>query len=97
MPRELAYDQADSQSILNFGKRVSGMTGRQICLLAGKEDPSRKTGWRATKNTLGDVMEWYYGIPKNNSPEPDFPLAKVELKIVPLEHKGIVLGIKEPT
>jgi DNA mismatch repair endonuclease MutH len=61
------------------------------------EDPSARPGWKPTKSILGDVMEWYFGIPKNNSPEPDFPAAKVELKILPLKRKGTLLAVKEPT
>ena len=49
------------------------------------------------KGVLGRVVEQYYGIPRNNSPEPDFPRAKVELKVVPLEIKNDEFGIKEPT
>ena len=81
------FDPTDPQSILSFGRRVIGLTARQICSLAGRGDPSERPGWRGTKSVLGDVMEWYFGIPKNNSREPDFPLAKVELKVVPLKHK----------
>lgn len=91
------FDLTDPQSILSFGRRVIGLTARQICSLAGRGDPSKRPGWRDTKNVLGDVMEWYFGIPKNNSREPDFPLAKVELKVVPLKRKKHELAIKEPT
>ncbi len=46
---------------------------------------------------MGDVAEWYFGISKNSSPEPDFPHAGVELKVVPIERKGAGLGVSEPT
>jgi DNA mismatch repair protein MutH len=91
------YDPKDPQSILEFGRRVIGISAREICLRSGMPDPSKRPGWKGTKNVLGDVMEWYYGIPKNNSPEPDFPQAKVELKILPLKRKGTLLAVKEPT
>lgn len=54
-------------------------------------------GDRPTKGLLGDVMERYFGIPRNNSPEPDFPQARVELKILPLKRKGPGLAVKEAT
>lgn len=92
-----SYDEASPESILKFGGRTVGMTAREICAIAGRPDPSRRPAWKATKSTLGDVMEWYFGIPRNNSPEPDFPQAKVELKILPLKRKGSSFDVKEPT
>lgn len=91
------YDPRDPQSILEFGRRVIGLSAREICSRSGMEDPSSRTGWKGTKNVLGDVMEWYFGIPKNNSPLPDFPSAKVELKIVPLKRLDRRVTVKEPT
>jgi DNA mismatch repair protein MutH len=92
------YDPSDPQSIWEFGLRIKRCSAREICARAGKSDPSGgQPGWKIAKNVLGDVMEWYYGIPKNNSPEPDFPEAGVELKTLPLKRTGTGLRIKEPT
>ena len=98
-PSQTAYDSSDPGSILSFGLRVRGRTAREICELSGMADPSARPGWKETKGILGDVMEAYFGIRKNNSSFPDFPQANVELKVLPLKRgkRAGNLLVKEPT
>lgn len=91
------YDSSDPNSILSYGQKVVGKSAREICELVGVPDPSSRPGWKPTKNALGDSIEAYFGIPKNNSPEPDFPLAKIELKVLPLKKGRKELLVKEST
>ena len=46
---------------------------------------------------VGHAIESHFGIPPNSSPEPDFPGAEIELKVVPLRRTGRGLGVKERT
>jgi DNA mismatch repair protein MutH len=45
----------------------------------------------------GLAIESHFGIPPNSSPDPDFPGAGIELKVVPLRRTGRGLGVKERT
>jgi len=93
------YDESDRESIRNYGLKVKGLTAREVCKLSGMGDPSVQPNWRETKSILGDVMEKYFQIRKNNSPVADFPQAGVELKVLPLK-RGRSTGnllVKEPT
>ena len=99
LPLRPGYDPSDAGSILRFGLKIKGKTAREICALSGVSDPSALPGWKGSKSVLGDVMEAYYGIAKNNSPMADFPEAGVELKVLPIKRgtrKGGFL-VKEPT
>ena len=97
MSQSAGYDEANPESILQFGVRIRNCTAREICGIANEPTPVERSSASSMKGVLGRVVEQYYGIPRNNSPEPDFPRAKVELKVVPLEIKNDEFGIKEPT
>lgn len=99
LPLRPGYDPTDADSILRFGLKIEGKTAREICAISGVSDPSARPGWRGSKGVLGDVMEAYYGIPKNNSPMADFPEAGVELKVLPIKRGARTGGllVKEPT
>ena len=90
-------DRKDAFSIEAFGKKVIGRTARDILRTRDPSNALLQPNHKPTKGDLGDVMEVYFGIRKNNRPEADFPLAGVELKVLPLKRKGTRLTVKEPT
>jgi DNA mismatch repair endonuclease MutH len=49
------------------------------------------------KGDVGLTVERFFGIAQNALPEPDFPAARIELKVVPLVHRGGSLQVKERT
>jgi DNA mismatch repair endonuclease MutH len=58
-------------------------------LVAGK--PGRGKG------DVGFRVERFFGIAQNSLPEPDFPAAEIELKVVPLVRRSRGLRVKERT
>ena len=91
-------DANDPKSIEAFGRRAIGRTAREIIASRDPLHPLLREGRKATKGDLGDAMEVYYGIRKNNRSDPDFPAAKVELKTLPLKRlKGRGHAVKEST
>jgi DNA mismatch repair protein MutH len=49
------------------------------------------------KGDVGLTVERFFGIVQNALSEPDFPAAGIELKVVPLVHRGGSLRVKERT
>lgn len=49
------------------------------------------------RGEVGHTIEAFFGIPQNSLSMPDFPGARVELKVVPLRRAGGSLGVKERT
>jgi len=49
------------------------------------------------KGDVGLTVERFFGIAQNALPEPDFPAAGIELKVVPLVHRGGSMRVKERT
>ena len=91
-------DPSRPGSIEAFGQKAVGKTARQIIIARDAAHPMLRVGRKATKGDLGDAMELYYGIKKNSRSDPDFPLAGVELKTLPLKRvRGEGLTVKEPT
>ena len=88
---DLGYDAQDIDSIVAFARRL---VGRSIEDAIDGVDRTAISGVR-TKGRVGAYYERYFGIPPNSLQEPDFGLADVELKIVPL--KGSVRRVKERT
>jgi DNA mismatch repair protein MutH len=91
------FDRSDPESILRFGERINGLSIRAIEALLPSERSLAGRDPRASKGAVGRLVEAYFGIRPNQSPEPDFPLAKVELKVVPLKRVGDRIRAKEPT
>ncbi len=85
------YDQTDPKSILAYAKKLVGFSLREAL---GADGGARRKG----KGGLGqDVEELYFGLkPNDNSPEPDFRKAKLELKTFPIKYlKNSELVAKE--
>lgn len=49
------------------------------------------------RGEVGHAIEAFFGIPQNSLSMPDFPGARIELKVVPLRRTGRGLGVKERT
>lgn len=49
------------------------------------------------RGEVGHAIEAFFGIPRNSRSMPDFPGARIELKVVPLRRTGRGLGVKERT
>ena len=73
--RSLPYDESSKQSILDYAKKLENSTLRKSCVFSeNKEDEANKGQW-------GQLVErFYFFIPTNSSPYPDFPKAGLELK-----------------
>jgi len=81
------YDQLDPKSIEVFGKRLLNNTLRTTtgCLPVPEESLDLVTGG-STRGSFGTILEkYYFGITPGNESEPDFRMAKVELKATPLK------------
>ncbi|EQD26960.1 DNA mismatch repair enzyme MutH, partial [mine drainage metagenome] len=91
------YDPGDPASILRFARTARGRTVRELCDLTGTPFPPGKVESWPAKGFLGNVVERFFGIERNNRPEPDFPEAGVELKVLPLMRRTKGLDVKEPT
>lgn len=86
------YDSADPLSILDYSKELLGKTFEEVLLdFFGEENETFKQVRKQFNNpyrkgSLGNLIEeYFFGYTPNNSPEPDFPEAGVELKVTPYE------------
>ena len=96
---EYKYNITSPESIEAFGKRLLNKTLSAVPgqLDIPKDDLQRRVGARE-RASFGNIVErYYYGIiPDNNSGEPDFPEAGVELKTTPIKKiKGNRYSAKE--
>lgn len=77
---KLPYNPKDKKSIIDFAKLLKDKTLRQVCdINAIKND-------RKGKGHFGQILEeFYFHYKPNSDAEPDFPIAKLELKSSPLK------------
>lgn len=77
---KLPYNPSDKKSIIEYAKKLKGKTLRQVCdVNAIKND-------RKGKGHFGQILEeFYFHYKPNSDSEPDFPIAKLELKSSPLK------------
>jgi len=72
---ELPYNPEDKNSIIEYAKLIRGKTLREICNINLIKNN------RKGKGHFGQILEEFYFFYKPNSDsEPDFPIAKLELK-----------------
>lgn len=87
------YDPSDALSIERFAKQLIGMTFNSIINSSKKDascsaEASESYASKYRKGGLGNLIEkGFFGYNINNSPEPDFAQAGVELKVTPYEKK----------
>lgn len=76
----LPYNPEDKKSIIAFAKLLKDKSLRQVCdITAIKND-------RKGKGHFGQILEeFYFHYKPNSDAEPDFPIAKLELKSSPLK------------
>jgi len=76
----LPYNPEDKNSILTYAKQLEGKTLREVC------DIELIKNNRTGKGHFGQILEEFYFFYKPNSDsEPDFPIARLELKSSPLK------------
>lgn len=77
---KLPYNTSDKNSIIQYAKKLKGKSLRQVC------DAELIKNDRKGKGHFGQILEEFYFLYKPNSDsEPDFPIAKLELKSSPLK------------
>jgi DNA mismatch repair endonuclease MutH len=85
------YRTATRTEIAGLAHQLKGRLLGELGALLVPGDPIR------SKAQVGYVVESFFGIPANARPEADFPLAKVELKVVPLRRTRSGFVAKERT
>lgn len=77
---KLPYNPEDKKSIIDFAKLLKNKSLREVCdITAIKND-------RKGKGHFGQILEeFYFHYKPNSDAEPDFPIAKLELKSSPLK------------
>ena len=76
--------------------RALELAGRRLDELATwLHAPARLGG--AARGDVGDHVERLFGLAPNSSPQPDFPIAGIELKTVPLRQRARGWVVKERT
>ncbi len=77
---KLPYNPSEKNSIIDYAKKLKGKSLRKVCDI----DSIRND--RKGKGHFGQIIEEFYFFYKPNSDsEPDFPIAKLELKSSPLK------------
>lgn len=77
---ELPYNPKDKKSIIDFAKLLKGKSLRQV------SDVNAIKNNRKGKGHFGQILEeFYFHYKPNSDSEPDFPIAKLELKSSPLK------------
>jgi DNA mismatch repair protein MutH len=77
---KLPYNPNEKNSIIEYAKKLKGKSLRKVCDI----DSIRND--RKGKGHFGQILEEFYFFYKPNSDsEPDFPIAKLELKSSPLK------------
>ena len=95
---EKNYDKYSPYSIENYGKKMIGLTFRQIyeMCINGREtdtDYISRHADKKYKGVLGNLIEeCYFGYKANSSTSADFEEAGVELKVTP--YKKTIKGYK---
>src|SRR5699024_5728477 len=86
------YNPESPLSIEEYSKKLIGKTFEEVLLEYFEEDNETFQEVREQfnnpyrKGSLGNLIEeYFFGYAPNNSPEPDFPEAGVELKVTPYE------------
>ncbi len=85
--RTATEDEILARAALLEGMRVGDIPDARL----------RATDPRKGRQEVGHAVEAWFGIPPNPSPEPDFPAAGIELKVVPLVPTEKGLRVKERT
>lgn len=76
--KSVQYDENSPQSILEYSKLL---TGRSLRYFMSNSELLEVTQNKKNKGDIGNLVEkYFFRISPGNSPEPDFPRAKVELK-----------------
>ena len=75
-----SYNPNDKQSIIKYAELLKGKSLRDVC------DKAIQTHDYSGKGNFGQILEkFYFQYEPNSDSEPDFPIAKLELKSSPLK------------
>lgn len=85
--RTATEEEILARAVLLEGMRVGDIPGIRLTSADAKRG----------RQEVGHAIEAWFGIPPNPSPEPDFPAAGIELKVVPLVATDSGLRVKERT
>ena len=77
------YDKSSAESILEYAIRLTGKSLFEALGFSPEAAKAKNKGGFGTQ-----VEKYYFGIPTNNSMEPDFSQAGVELKVTGLVRNG---------
>ncbi len=88
------YDNTDIDSIVKYANKLVGKTIDNILTTSPYEINFKLKD----KGNIGKIIEkHWFDIEPNNSPEPDFDKAGIELKIIPLVQQKTKITVKERT
>jgi DNA mismatch repair endonuclease MutH len=94
MDNPFKYDDTSIPSILKYSKQFIGKSIQEIVNKSPYDYQTKKSD----KGSIGKLIEKHgFGIEPNNSPEPDFPKAGLELKVIPLINRKRTITVKEKT
>ena len=81
----MPYDTNNKSSILNYAKRLSGKSLREVLPLKLSSEIEKQLISAGNKGKFGHKVEkFYFGYELNSDTEPDFPCG-LELKVTPLK------------
>jgi DNA mismatch repair protein MutH len=76
--------QSDAE-LCQRAKQLAGLTLRQVAQQAGIKVPTQT---KTHKGVIGNLLEIYLGATAGSKPGPDFPELGIELKTIPIDHRG---------
>lgn len=80
--------QLQASQILSKAQELEGLTFMQLARMLNLNVPQESTH---AKGWLGQAVEIYLGAQAGSRPIPDFPSLNIELKTLPINHKGRVM------
>lgn len=69
-------------------KNANSLTGRSLQQIAAELGMQVPSDQRRAKGWIGEMFETYLGATASSLPEPDFQHIGIELKTLPLDHRG---------
>jgi DNA mismatch repair protein MutH len=81
-PQFIAHSDAE---LCRRAKKLAGLTLRQVAQQLGMKVPTQT---KTHKGIIGNLLEVYLGATAGSKPGPDFPELGIELKTIPIDHRG---------
>ncbi|WP_413700170.1 DNA mismatch repair endonuclease MutH [Psychromonas sp. KJ10-10] len=77
-----------NQELLNLCENIAGHSLQELAEMANIDMPK---DLRKNKGWVGQLIEWHLGATAGSKPEQDFKHLGIELKTIPIDHRGKVL------